>query len=285
MHETQPPSQLTVSTITRSVTQSGHIYSVFSMSEMYVLGVEIWFQLEKLFFSIQDIQRLQPVQQCGWCNIGEQLVQSCYCSLPCFHFIYLQGPDCEIVFELFWNKIKSTQLFLHQSTLGQTYLAVFMIMCLFAISLSVVWLLWSIVPPGCKLSDLLMDHRLALWPCKLPKQFFFPVKSQSQQGPGTQVYRPHFFNILLLNICHIDPCQETVFLIYLFLIFFLCSVSQSGSIPASSTTTSALDPERRMLTVGMANMVLSLLSSAWFPLDLSAHQDALLLCGNLLAGG
>ena len=34
----------------------------------------------------------------------------------------------------------------------------------------------------------------------------------------------------------------------------------------------------------MANMVLSLLSSAWFPLDLSAHQDALLLAGNLLAG-
>lgn len=72
---------------------------------------------------------------------------------------------------------------------------------------------------------------------------------------------------------------------YFFLILFLCSVSQSGSIPASSTTSSALDPERRMLTVGMANMVLSLLSSAWFPLDLSAHQDALLLCGNLLAGG
>uniref|UniRef100_A0A3Q3IE51 Huntingtin n=1 Tax=Monopterus albus TaxID=43700 RepID=A0A3Q3IE51_MONAL len=41
--------------------------------------------------------------------------------------------------------------------------------------------------------------------------------------------------------------------------------------------------ERRSLTVGMANMVLSLLSSAWFPLDLSAHQDALLLSGNLLA--
>uniref|UniRef100_A0A8C9ZPV1 Huntingtin n=1 Tax=Sander lucioperca TaxID=283035 RepID=A0A8C9ZPV1_SANLU len=41
--------------------------------------------------------------------------------------------------------------------------------------------------------------------------------------------------------------------------------------------------ERRTLTVGMANMVLSLLSSAWFPLDLSSHQDALLLSGNLLA--
>eukprot|EP00066_Takifugu_rubripes_P022022 XP_011611288.1 PREDICTED: huntingtin isoform X1 [Takifugu rubripes] len=61
------------------------------------------------------------------------------------------------------------------------------------------------------------------------------------------------------------------------------SVSQSGSTPASSTTSSAVDPERRTLTVGTANMVLSLLSSAWFPLDLSAHQDALLLCGNLLA--
>jgi len=31
-------------------------------------------------------------------------------------------------------------------------------------------------------------------------------------------------------------------------------------------------------------MVLSLISSAWFPLDLSAHQGALLLAGNLLAG-
>uniref|UniRef100_A0A669CDN3 Huntingtin n=1 Tax=Oreochromis niloticus TaxID=8128 RepID=A0A669CDN3_ORENI len=41
--------------------------------------------------------------------------------------------------------------------------------------------------------------------------------------------------------------------------------------------------ERRTLTVGIANTVLSLLSSAWFPLDLSAHQDALLLSGNLIA--
>lgn len=72
---------------------------------------------------------------------------------------------------------------------------------------------------------------------------------------------------------------------HVFLMLFLCSVSQSGSTPTSSTTSSTLDPERRTLTVGMANMVLSLLSSAWFPLDLSAHQDALLLCGNLLAGG
>ncbi|XP_059408549.1 huntingtin-like isoform X2 [Carassius carassius] len=40
---------------------------------------------------------------------------------------------------------------------------------------------------------------------------------------------------------------------------------------------------RRSLTVGVASMVLSLISSAWFPLDLSAHQAALLLAGNLLA--
>ncbi|XP_028832755.1 huntingtin isoform X3 [Denticeps clupeoides] len=51
------------------------------------------------------------------------------------------------------------------------------------------------------------------------------------------------------------------------------SLSQSGSG----------EEGRRSLTVGMANMVLSLLSSAWFPLDLSAHQDALLLTANLLA--
>ncbi|XP_068177228.1 huntingtin isoform X2 [Antennarius striatus] len=58
------------------------------------------------------------------------------------------------------------------------------------------------------------------------------------------------------------------------------SVSQPSSSSASSSTP---EVERRTLTVGMANMVLSLLSSAWFPLDLSAHQDALLLSGNLLA--
>uniref|UniRef100_UPI003AAF8E8F huntingtin isoform X1 n=1 Tax=Centroberyx gerrardi TaxID=166262 RepID=UPI003AAF8E8F len=60
------------------------------------------------------------------------------------------------------------------------------------------------------------------------------------------------------------------------------SLPQPSSAPASSSS-SALDTERRTLTVGMANMVLSLLSSAWFPLDLSAHQDTLLLAGNLLA--
>ncbi|XP_078146494.1 huntingtin isoform X4 [Centroberyx gerrardi] len=61
------------------------------------------------------------------------------------------------------------------------------------------------------------------------------------------------------------------------------SLPQPSSAPASSSSSSALDTERRTLTVGMANMVLSLLSSAWFPLDLSAHQDTLLLAGNLLA--
>ncbi|XP_063780391.1 huntingtin isoform X3 [Pseudophryne corroboree] len=40
---------------------------------------------------------------------------------------------------------------------------------------------------------------------------------------------------------------------------------------------------RKSCTAGMANMMLSLLSSVWFPLDLSAHQDALILAGNLLA--
>ncbi|KAL1023919.1 hypothetical protein UPYG_G00048960 [Umbra pygmaea] len=53
------------------------------------------------------------------------------------------------------------------------------------------------------------------------------------------------------------------------------SLSQPGAGPP--------EEGRRALTVGMAHMVLSLLSSAWFPLDLSAHQDALLLAGNLLA--
>ncbi|MFT7807444.1 huntingtin isoform X1 [Arapaima gigas] len=51
------------------------------------------------------------------------------------------------------------------------------------------------------------------------------------------------------------------------------SISQSGSG----------DDAKKTLTVGMANMLLSLLTSAWFPLDLSAHQDALVLVGNLLA--
>ncbi|XP_007456954.1 PREDICTED: huntingtin [Lipotes vexillifer] len=46
---------------------------------------------------------------------------------------------------------------------------------------------------------------------------------------------------------------------------------------------SASDESRKSCTVGMVTMILTLLSSAWFPLDLSAHQDALILAGNLLA--
>ncbi|XP_038255130.1 huntingtin isoform X2 [Dermochelys coriacea] len=46
---------------------------------------------------------------------------------------------------------------------------------------------------------------------------------------------------------------------------------------------SPLEESRKSCTIGMAGMVLSLLSTAWFPLDLSAHQDALILAGNLLA--
>ncbi|ELR57297.1 Huntingtin, partial [Bos mutus] len=46
---------------------------------------------------------------------------------------------------------------------------------------------------------------------------------------------------------------------------------------------SASDESRKSCTVGMVSMILTLLSSAWFPLDLSAHQDALILAGNLLA--
>uniref|UniRef100_A0A8C4VRD4 Huntingtin n=1 Tax=Gopherus evgoodei TaxID=1825980 RepID=A0A8C4VRD4_9SAUR len=43
------------------------------------------------------------------------------------------------------------------------------------------------------------------------------------------------------------------------------------------------EESRKSCTIGMAGMVLSLLSTVWFPLDLSAHQDALILAGNLLA--
>ncbi|XP_066488921.1 huntingtin [Tiliqua scincoides] len=49
------------------------------------------------------------------------------------------------------------------------------------------------------------------------------------------------------------------------------------SLPSSTEET------QKCCTVGMAGLVLSLLSSAWFPLDLSAHQDALILTGNLLS--
>lgn len=59
----------------------------------------------------------------------------------------------------------------------------------------------------------------------------------------------------------------------------LCHLSASRVPPLSTS-----DESRKSCTVGMATVVLTLLSSAWFPLDLSAHQDALILAGNLLAG-
>lgn len=59
----------------------------------------------------------------------------------------------------------------------------------------------------------------------------------------------------------------------------LCHLS-AARVPPLSTS----EESRKSCTVGMATVVLTLLSSAWFPLDLSAHQDALILAGNLLAG-
>uniref|UniRef100_A0A8C5BH89 Huntingtin n=1 Tax=Gadus morhua TaxID=8049 RepID=A0A8C5BH89_GADMO len=63
----------------------------------------------------------------------------------------------------------------------------------------------------------------------------------------------------------------------------LCLLASTFPVCSWSTGWHCGYPERRTLTVGVANMVLSLLTSAWFPLDLSAHQDALLLAGSLLA--
>lgn len=61
------------------------------------------------------------------------------------------------------------------------------------------------------------------------------------------------------------------------------SRSQARSYSLSQSQSGSSEDGRRSLIVGVASMVLSLLSSAWFPLDLSAHQDALMLAGNLLA--
>ncbi|XP_063313793.1 huntingtin [Pelobates fuscus] len=74
-----------------------------------------------------------------------------------------------------------------------------------------------------------------------------------------------------------------------------------GYVPSSSTQASRINVYKnrgrsfsisqqspseeaaKTCTAGMASMILSLLSSAWFPLDLSAHQEALVLIGNLIA--
>ncbi|NWJ09418.1 HD protein, partial [Crypturellus undulatus] len=63
--------------------------------------------------------------------------------------------------------------------------------------------------------------------------------------------------------------------------FPVCSWSVGWNCGVSQTSPS--DEAQKGCSIGMAGMVLSLLSSAWFPLDLSAHQDALILTGNLLA--
>ncbi|XP_062852378.1 huntingtin isoform X2 [Trichomycterus rosablanca] len=59
--------------------------------------------------------------------------------------------------------------------------------------------------------------------------------------------------------------------------------SQGRSSSVSQSQGGASEESRRSLTLSVTSTVLSLLSSAWFPLDLSAHQDALVLAGNLLA--
>ncbi|NXE23880.1 HD protein, partial [Ardeotis kori] len=63
--------------------------------------------------------------------------------------------------------------------------------------------------------------------------------------------------------------------------FPVCTWSMGWHCGVSQPSPS--DEAQKGCTIGMAGMVLSLLSSAWFPLDLSAHQDALILTGNLLA--
>lgn len=75
---------------------------------------------------------------------------------------------------------------------------------------------------------------------------------------------------------HVHHSDIALTLITQSLLYSLSSLSQSQS--------GSSEDSRRSLIVGVASMVLSLLSSAWFPLDLSAHQDALMLAGNLLAG-
>ncbi|KAM9476563.1 huntingtin isoform 4-T4 [Clarias gariepinus] len=59
--------------------------------------------------------------------------------------------------------------------------------------------------------------------------------------------------------------------------------TQARSYSLSQSQSGSSEDSRRSLIVGVASMVLSLLSSAWFPLDLSSHQDALMLAANLLA--
>ncbi|KAF1415254.1 Huntingtin, partial [Spheniscus humboldti] len=78
---------------------------------------------------------------------------------------------------------------------------------------------------------------------------------------------------LTFGCCEALCLLSTMFPVCTWNVGWHCGVSQ----PSPS------DEAQKGCTIGMAGMVLSLLSSAWFPLDLSAHQDALILTGNLLA--
>ncbi|XP_010149238.1 PREDICTED: huntingtin, partial [Eurypyga helias] len=78
---------------------------------------------------------------------------------------------------------------------------------------------------------------------------------------------------LTFGCCEALCLLSTTFPVCTWNVGWHCGVSQ----PSPS------DEAQKGCTIGMAGMVLSLLSSAWFPLDLSAHQDALILTGNLLA--
>ncbi|XP_033369601.1 huntingtin isoform X3 [Parus major] len=78
---------------------------------------------------------------------------------------------------------------------------------------------------------------------------------------------------LTFGCCEALCLLSTTFPVCTWSVGWHCGVSQ----PSSS------DEAQKGCTIGMAGLVLSLLSSAWFPLDLSAHQDALILAGNLLA--
>ncbi|XP_040410547.1 huntingtin isoform X1 [Cygnus olor] len=78
---------------------------------------------------------------------------------------------------------------------------------------------------------------------------------------------------LTFGCCEALCLLSTTFPVCTWTVGWHCGVSQ----PNPS------DEAQKGCAIGMAGMVLSLLSSAWFPLDLSAHQDALILTGNLLA--
>ncbi|XP_032843211.2 huntingtin isoform X1 [Tyto alba] len=78
---------------------------------------------------------------------------------------------------------------------------------------------------------------------------------------------------LTFGCCEALCLLSTTFPVCTWSVGWHCGVSQ----PSPS------DEAQKGCTIGMAGMILSLLSSAWFPLDLSGHHDALILTGNLLA--